>query len=151
MSKGRNIILILGGIGGAGAISRSIWKHYNNKKKDGRSYEFQKLLQKKLAPRDNVVDELFETDNIKTSEVKLNSDEIKQIANQVWDSWGYFNDNEEKVYSQLRLINTYSEYKLVAKDYIIISDGVSLDFDLKDRLSSSEYKIVQKIFDSYQN
>lgn len=148
----KKIILIVSGGLGLGMIGYSVRKGMIDKKKDARSYDFQKKLEVQLSPKDNIADPLFDNEDPILSKVKLNNDEIKSIAKNIWKSFGgWLNDNEEKIYSQLRLISNYSEYKLVAKQYMINSDGVSLDFDLKDRLSDSEFKNVQQIFNTYEN
>ena len=150
--QGKQTVLILSGITGLASITYSIYTKKVNKKKDSRSYEFQRLLETQLEPEKEVVSEQFDTDSSKidNNHVNLNGDELKSIAKNIWDSFGgWLNDNEEKIYSQLRLISTFSEYRLMAKEFIIIADGVSLDFELKDRLSTKEYKICKEIFDSY--
>jgi len=146
----KKVVLVIFGIGGVSAIVYSIVNKRIDKKKEGRSYEFQRILTNKLEPENNINDPLFDTSKVDKTDLRLNSDEHDSIAKNIWDSWAWYGDDEEKVYSQLRLIKTDDDYKEVAKRYMIKSEGVALDIDMKDRLSNSEYKKVSRIIDSYE-
>ena len=121
----------------------------NQKKKDRLSYTWQVELEKVLDPKNVISDPLFDTSKVVPSNFKLNNDEHNSIADNIWGAWGYMNDDEDVIYSQLRLITTRDDYKAVSKKYITKSGGVSLDIDLKERLSDDEYSIVAKIFKGY--
>ena len=71
-------------------------------------------------------------------------EKCEQLAKQIYDAWGWLDDNEEKLYGVFRNINYWSQLSQVCEAYF---DEYQVDLyeDIKDRTNQNELLTVLKI------
>lgn len=70
--------------------------------------------------------------------------ESEYIANEIWSSWSWINDDEERVYAAFKKIRYQSQISSIVDSYNRL---YKKDFyeDVKNRLSSSEFAVITNI------
>lgn len=71
-------------------------------------------------------------------------DELGNLAENIHDAWGFFNDDEEKIYAQFRAMRSKAECSYVTY-YYSVHGNTDLYNRLVDGLSTSEMNIVVNI------
>lgn len=77
----------------------------------------------------------------------LKSVEADQLARNIENAWGIFNDDEEQVYAQFRAIRFQSQVSSIVDAYKKLYNA-DLQNTLKSNLSSSEFAVITNIISS---
>lgn len=149
--------LIIGGVVTiAGVwIGVAVFNH-RRKTRDQKAIAFFSELQRDIAPdsvglvESNAFDIRYWENvgkKIKKPMYMLTVASAKAFAKDIRDSWGVFDDDEDKIYSVFRALKDQVQVSQVAYQYYMNPDGgkINLIDDLKSRLSKEEVGTVLEI------
>jgi len=144
-TKGKLITLaVVGGlVSGIFAIV-----YFRRKKADKLADEFTVKLNETLDPTSTLLDDKYNPNSIDKTAKLLNTDEAKTLAKNIWGAWGWINDDEDLVYSQLKKLANVQQLKQVNAQYQILSGGVAMEVDFQARMSEDENEIVRQIINN---
>jgi hypothetical protein len=143
---------IAAGIAGMFLIG-SVWVSVRSRKQDHNAALFFSELERSIAPASVG---LVETDAFKISYWQDLSKTLKKsylmlkmaaadgFAGDINDSWGFFNDDEEKIYGVFRALKDHVQVSQVSDRYFK-KKKINLIDDLRSRLSKGEVSEVLKI------
>lgn len=144
-TKGKLITVAVLGAIGTGVF---LFVYFKRKASDKKADEFTTKLNETLDPTSTLLDDKYNPNSIDKTAKLLNTDEAKTLAKNIWGAWGYINDDEELVYSQLKKLMNQQQLKQVNAQYQILSGGIAIEVDFQTRMSEDENEIVRQIINN---
>jgi hypothetical protein len=154
-SKG---ILQMGGFTVSLLLAGSLYLSYRNQKRDTLTQELLTELRKELNPSTqglpgldalskDYLGNLRKSLKSGVSILVMRDKDAAAMADRIYNAFGTFNDEEEKIYQVLRELKDKVQVSQVSAEYEK-SYGVSLTEEFTDKLSDSEIKTVIDIIKS---
>ncbi len=157
LARNNSKTLIIGGV----ILIAGVWTgvaviHYRKKVRDQKAVAFFSELQRDIAPDTVglVESKAFDLHYWETIGKKLGKPmymltvaSARAYAKDIRDSWGFFDDDENKIYSVFRALKDHVQVSQVAYQYYMDPKGskINLIDDLKSRLAKDEVGQVMEI------